>query len=96
MRENELGDLAADAYRATGQSQIGFLNSGSVRNGLTAGELTYRSILNILPYSNDIVTISISLSQPATDENLLDTNSSSDIEVLKSPISGLNSLYSPS
>ena len=60
MRENELGDLAADAYRATGQSQIGFLNSGSVRNGLTAGELTYRSILNILPYSNDIVTISIS------------------------------------
>ena len=59
-RENELGDLVADAYRATGQSQIGFLNSGSVRNGLTAGELTYRSILNILPYSNDIVTISIS------------------------------------
>ena len=59
-RENELGDLVTDALRAVGKAQIGFTNAGAVRNNLPAGELTYRSILNILPYSNEIVTIGIS------------------------------------
>ena len=59
-RENELGDLVTDAYREIGQTQIGLTNAGAVRNNLPAGEITYRSILNVLPYSNDVVTISIS------------------------------------
>ena len=57
--ENELCDFVADAYRHAGQTQITFINAGSVRNDLPAGELTYQSILNILPYSNDVMTASI-------------------------------------
>jgi len=58
--ENGLCDLVADAYRAVGKSQIGFLNNSSVRNALPAGTVTYNNVLNMLPYSNDIVTVKLS------------------------------------
>ena len=60
LRENALCDLVADAYRTAGQTQITFINSGSVKNDLKAGDITFQSILNILPYSNDVVTASVS------------------------------------
>ena len=59
LRENALCDLVADAYRAAGKTQITFINAGAVKNELKAGDITFRSILNILPYSNDVVTASI-------------------------------------
>ena len=59
-RENGLCDLVADAYHTIGNSQTAFLNAGSVRNNLDAGEITYKSILNVLPYSNDIETVLVS------------------------------------
>ena len=59
VEENGLCDLVADAYRTIGDTQTSFLNAGSVRNNLEAGDVTYNSILNILPYSNDIVTAKV-------------------------------------
>ena len=56
VRENALCNLVADAYRTLGKTQAAFINAGSVRNGLSAGDITYQSILGILPYSNGIVT----------------------------------------
>ncbi len=56
IEENGLCDLVADALRAKGGTQTAFLNAGSVRNNLEAGDVTYNDILNILPYSSDIVT----------------------------------------
>ena len=53
--ENCLCNLVADAYREIGQSEIGMINAGSVRNDLPAGEITFNAILNVLPYSNDVV-----------------------------------------
>ena len=49
----------ADAYREAGKTQITFINAGAVKNELKAGDITFQSILNILPYSNDVVTASI-------------------------------------
>ena len=57
--ENGLCDLVADAYRAIGGTQIALINAGSVRNNLEAGTVTYNSILNILPYFNDVVTAKV-------------------------------------
>ena len=56
VEENALCDLVADAYRAIGGTQTAYVHAGSVRNNLEAGVLTYNSILNILPYSSEIVT----------------------------------------
>ena len=55
FRENGACDLVADAYREIADTDIGFINAGSVRNGLPAGEITVNSIINMLPYSNTIV-----------------------------------------
>ena len=60
VEENGLCDLVADAYRAVGGTQAALINAGSVRNNLEAGTVTYNDVLNILPYSNDIVTVSLS------------------------------------
>jgi len=57
--ENGLCDLVTDAYRAIGGTQVALINAGSVRNNLEAGAVTYNSILNILPYSNDVVTAKV-------------------------------------
>ena len=54
--ENGLCDLAADAFRSIGGTQTAILSAGSVRNNPEAGIVTCNSILNILPYANDIVT----------------------------------------
>ena len=57
--ENGLCDLVADAFRAIGGTQTALINAGSVRNNLEAGTVTYNSILNILPYSSDVVTAKV-------------------------------------
>ena len=55
VEENGLCDLVADALRSAGGTQVSLVNAGSVRNNLEAGDVTYNSILNILPYSSDAV-----------------------------------------
>lgn len=65
-QENSLCDLVTDAYRTIGNTEIGFLNAGSVRNSLPAGEITYNSAVNVLPYSNEIMTAEV------TGQTLLD------------------------
>ena len=57
--ENGLCDLVADAMRAAGGTQAALLVAGSVRNNLGKGKVTYQDVLDILPYSNEIVTVSV-------------------------------------
>ena len=59
VTENPLCNLVADAYRACGGTQIALVNAGSVRNNLEAGEITYKSIMSILPYPSEVVTAKI-------------------------------------
>ena len=58
--ENGLCDLVADAYRVMTGTQAALVNAGSVRTDLEAGEVTYKDIINTLPYSNEIVKVSVS------------------------------------
>ena len=52
--ENGLCNLVADVFRETTRADIGLVNAGSVRNSLPAGEITFNSVLNMLPYSDDV------------------------------------------
>ena len=54
--ENGLCSFVADAFRAAGGSEAALINAGTVRNNLEAGTVTYKDVLNILPYSNEVVT----------------------------------------
>lgn len=58
--ENGLCELVADAYRAISGADVSVVNAGSVRNNLMAGEVTFNDVLNVLPYSNDILIARLS------------------------------------
>ena len=58
--ENGLCELAADAFRAVGGTQAALIGAGSVRTNLEAGEVTYKDVVDILPYCNEIIMTEVS------------------------------------
>ncbi len=58
--ENGLCEFVADAFREVGHTQAAILGAGSVRTNLEAGEVTYRDVVDILPYCNEIVMVEVS------------------------------------
>lgn len=58
--ENGLCELAADAFREVGGTQAAMIGAGSVRTNLEAGEVTYKDIVDILPYCNEIIMTEVS------------------------------------
>ena len=50
--ETELGDFVTDAFRSTTGADIAVVNSGSVRAGWPAGEVTKGDVINVFPYGN--------------------------------------------
>lgn len=61
-RETNLGDLIADAmldeFRHSG-AQMALLNSGTIRNSISEGDITMAQVLEALPFQNQIVQIEI-------------------------------------
>ena len=53
--ENGLCNLMADACREIGGTDIAIVNAGAVRNNLPAGEITFNTIMNVLPYSGNVL-----------------------------------------
>ena len=64
--ETNLGDLCADAFRATIDADIGIINGGGVRTVLEKGDISYGDILAVLPFNNQICLIE------ATGQQILD------------------------
>lgn len=55
--ESNAGDLVADAYRHAMNSDVAFENGGGLRNNIAAGDITYGSIISMLPYDNTLCRI---------------------------------------
>jgi 2',3'-cyclic-nucleotide 2'-phosphodiesterase (5'-nucleotidase family) len=53
--ESPAGDLIADSQRAYTKTQLAFVNTGSVRAGLTAGPVTYGDLFTMQPFQDDYV-----------------------------------------
>ena len=60
IRESGLGNLVADSFKTIGNADAAFTNSGAVRDNMPEGEITYKDVMTVLPYSNDLVTIKVS------------------------------------
>ena len=54
-REMPIGDLVADGYREISGSNISFVNGGGIRNNLNKGDVTYRDIMNVHPFGNELL-----------------------------------------
>ena len=62
VRNNEtnLGDLCSEAFRNAVDADIGYINGGSLRSDIPAGDVTFNNLLNVLPFNNTIVLAEIS------------------------------------
>ncbi len=68
MRETNLGDFVADAYRKTLDADIGFVNGGGIRwnwdgdatnFGIRPGILTYGNAIDINPFANSLSVVEL-------------------------------------
>ena len=64
--ESPLGNLIADGMRIIGKTQLGFMNSGGIRNPLPAGTITWGDLFKVQPFGNDLVTMTITGDQIRT------------------------------
>ncbi|HEX5114280.1 MAG TPA: 5'-nucleotidase C-terminal domain-containing protein [Pseudonocardiaceae bacterium] len=53
--ESPAGDLIADAQRTFANTQLAFVNTGSVRAGLHAGQVTFGDLFTMQPFQDDVV-----------------------------------------
>ena len=60
LTETNLGDLATDAIRDYTGADIAIINDGGLRSDIPAGDITNRSIINVMPFNNEISMISCS------------------------------------
>ena len=52
--ETDLGDLIADSFRAAFGTDVGFINGGGLRAAIPAGDITYSSLMTVMPYNNTV------------------------------------------
>lgn len=58
--ESALGNLIADGMRATMGTDFAFMNSGGIRQDLSAGDVTYGQLFNIQPFGNVLIKMTLS------------------------------------
>lgn len=59
FRECAVGNLVADAIRDRAKADVGLVNSGGIRSGLEAGEITYGDVFRVLPFDNYVATLRV-------------------------------------
>jgi 5'-nucleotidase len=64
--ESTLGNLIADAQRASSGAQFAFMNPGGIRDDLAAGEVLWGELFAIQPFSNDVVAMDLTGAQIKT------------------------------
>lgn len=57
LRETNLGDLVADAYRTMMQTDIAILNAGGLRANINSGAVSHNMLYAVSPFDNKIVAI---------------------------------------
>lgn len=53
-RETAIGNLCADAFRITGNADIGVINGGGIRDNIAKGDITYADMLAVQPFGNTL------------------------------------------
>ncbi|HEX7422206.1 MAG TPA: 5'-nucleotidase C-terminal domain-containing protein [Thermoanaerobaculia bacterium] len=61
--ESQIGDLLADTFRRTMNTDIAFVNSGGIRAGLRAGDLVYGDVYEVSPFENFPAVITLTGAQ---------------------------------
>ena len=65
-QESTIGNLIADSIREKTGADIALMNAGGIRAGIEKGDITYKDIIDVIPFSNTICLSEV------TGEELLD------------------------
>lgn len=57
--ETNMADLVTDAFRHNASADIGLYNGGGIRNSISAGNITYGDVTNVLPFDNRLVVLEV-------------------------------------
>lgn len=87
--ESNLGDLIADSFRNKMHSDMAFINPGSMRTDIPAGDINWGQLYAMSPFENSVIKISLSGSDVAA---LLEQQWQSDRTYILQ-ISGINYTY---
>lgn len=68
VRNNEtnMADFVTDAYKYSTGAEIAIINGGGIRDNIKAGKITYKSLLDVNPFSNQLTV------KKVTGQELLD------------------------
>lgn len=70
-KESNIGQWIAEAYRAAAGADIGVTNQSGIRKDVMAGPLTMRDIMEVSPFSNTLVVITLTGAELKEIANLL-------------------------
>lgn len=59
ITETNLGNLIADAFRTVLDADIAYFNGGGIRSHISAGDITYNDLLNVMPFNNTGVVVEV-------------------------------------
>ena len=54
FKQTNLGRLIAKAHQQRAKADFGIMNSGGVRDSIAAGKVTYKDVLKVQPFSNQV------------------------------------------
>lgn len=57
--ETNLGDFVADAFRNVCDADIAVVNGGALRTDISEGIVTFRDVLSVLPFANELCVINV-------------------------------------
>ena len=60
FQPTNLGMIIADAQREKAKADLAVMNSGGVRASIPAGDITYKDVLTVQPFANNITYVDIS------------------------------------
>ena len=59
VAETNMGDFLTDAYRIQAGADIGFLNGGSIRANIDAGDIVYMDLITVMPWNSETGVIEV-------------------------------------
>jgi 2',3'-cyclic-nucleotide 2'-phosphodiesterase/3'-nucleotidase/5'-nucleotidase len=90
--EYPLGNLIADAQRATTGTQVAIMNNGGIRTELASGPVRYGDLFRLQPFTNTLVTMRLTGAQLLEVLEHAIGNEESEVDV---HVSGLRVRYDP-
>ena len=57
--ETNLGDFCADAFLSTMDADVAIINGGGIRSSIEAGDITYRNLISVFPWNNELSVIEV-------------------------------------